>query len=78
MSKKIAQHVVPKPGGGWVVRKGGTIKVTRTFINQSEAIDFARHISIKQGAELFIHGRDGMIRDKRSYGNNPNLPNIKQ
>jgi len=67
MNKKKSQHVVPHPDGGWSVKKGGSVKATKVFERQKEAIDFARGISINQGAELYIHGRDGMVREKDSY-----------
>jgi hypothetical protein len=42
--------------------------------NQREAIDRAREISQSQGTELFIHGRDGRIRERDSHGNDPFPP----
>ena len=77
MSKKVTQHVVPNPNGGWAVRKGGSDRVTKTFNKQSDAITFAKDISKNQGAELYIHGRNGMIREKNSYGNDPLPPRDK-
>jgi hypothetical protein len=56
------------------VRKGGSIHATKRFETKKEAIDFGRKISKAQGAELYVHGRDGMIRSKDSYGNDPNPP----
>lgn len=68
------QHVVPHPEGGWSVKKGGASHATRRFDTQREAISFGRKISKSQGSELYIHGRDGMIRKKASYGNDPHPP----
>jgi hypothetical protein len=64
------QHVVPN-GGKWSVRKAGASKVTFTFSTQDEAIQEARKIARNQGTELYIHGRDGRIRERDSYGNDP-------
>ncbi|MDE2675812.1 MAG: DUF2188 domain-containing protein [Paracoccaceae bacterium] len=61
------QHVVFR-GGKWAVRKTGSERVTKKFNTQKEAIIEARRIAKKQGAELYIHGRDGRIRDRDSYG----------
>lgn len=36
---------------------------------QKDAISYARYIAINQQSEVVIHGRDGKIRDKDSYGN---------
>lgn len=64
------QHVVPN-GGKWSVRKAGASRATGTFATQSEAIREARKIAKNQGSELYIHGRDGRIRERDSYGNDP-------
>lgn len=67
------QHVVPHQGD-WAVRGEGHSRVTSVFDTQSEAIDAARDIAINQKSEVVIHGRNGEIRDKDSYGNDPNPP----
>lgn len=67
------QHVVPRDGK-WGVRKGGSDKVTRTFDTQKEAVNAARRIARNQGTELYIHGRDGRIRERDSYGRDPHPP----
>lgn len=41
---------------------------------QKEAIEIATKIAKNQGSELTIQGKDGRIRDKRSYGNDPYPP----
>jgi hypothetical protein len=64
------QHVVPN-GGKWSVRKAGASKVTKTFRTQKEAISEARETAKKQRTELYIHGKDGRIRERDSYGNDP-------
>jgi uncharacterized protein YdaT len=67
------QHVV-RHGDGWAVRRGGSARVTQTFDTQAAATARAREIAIGQGAELMIHGRDNLIREHRSYGNDPCPP----
>lgn len=67
------QHVVPHDNG-WAVRGAGNSKVTETFDTQREAIDRARDIAINQGSELFVHGENGQIRERNSYGNDPYPP----
>ena len=68
-----SQHVVPR-GNKWAVRKAGAEKVTRRFDTQQEAIRVARGIARNQGGEVFIHGQDGRIRERDSYGNDPFPP----
>ena len=71
---KINYHVVPNPNGGWDVLGEGNSRDTRHTDTQKEAIDLAREMARKQESELIIHGRDGQIRDKDSYGNDPYPP----
>lgn len=68
-----AQHVVPRDGR-WAVRKGGAERVTRRYDTQREAVDAAREIARKHRTEVFVHGRDGRIRERNSYGNDPFPP----
>ncbi|HEX8832391.1 MAG TPA: DUF2188 domain-containing protein [Longimicrobium sp.] len=64
---KKTQHVVPQ-NGGWAVRREGDSKASRVFEKQTDAISHARDEARKAGGELVIHGRDGRIREKNSYG----------
>jgi Uncharacterized protein conserved in bacteria (DUF2188) len=72
MSTK-GQHVVPN-GNGWSVRKAGSSKVSGTYSTQREAETIARDRAKRQGTELYIHGRDGRIRERDSYGKDPLPP----
>ncbi len=65
------QHVLRHQDGGWSVKRGGSSRATKTFRTQKEAISYVTMISKRQGAELYIHRRDGLIREKNSYGNDP-------
>lgn len=67
------QHVVPK-NGRWGVRGEGNSKLTSIHETQAEAIARARDISRNQQTELFIHGRDGRMRERDSHGNDPYPP----
>ena len=67
------QHVVPKDGK-WQVIGERNEKATATFDTQAEAIEKAREIAINQESEVVIHGKDGKIREKNSYGNDPYPP----
>lgn len=77
MTKKN-QHVVPTGDGKWGVRGEGNSKITKKTSTQSEAIDVARDIAKKQNSEVVIHRKDGKIRDKDSYGNDPFPPEDKK
>lgn len=76
MTKKN-QHVVPR-GDNWAVKGAGNEKATKVVGTQKEAIEIAREIAINQHSEVVIHGVNGRIRDKDSYGNDPNPPKDKK
>jgi hypothetical protein len=73
MSQGKDQHIVPHPDG-WAVLSEGASKPTQVFSTQQEAINKGRDIAINQQSELLIHNREGKIRDKNSYGNDPYPP----
>lgn len=66
MTKKN-QHVVPK-GHNWAIRGAGNSKVTKVVSTQKEAVQIARKIAINQGSEMLVHGRNGQIRERNTYG----------
>ena len=68
-----SQHVAPQEGR-WTVRRAGSNRATRKFDTQREAIEFARDLARKQKAELYIHGRNGLIRKGIFYDRNPVSP----
>lgn len=67
------QHVVPH-SNGWAVKGAGNSKATKVFDTQKEANNFARQIAQNQHSERIIHNRQGKIRSKDSYGNDPYPP----
>jgi hypothetical protein len=73
MTKKN-QHVVATGDGNWGVRGEGNSRITKKTPTQSEAIGVAVDIAKNQGTEVVIHGRNGKIRDRDSYGNDPVPP----
>ena len=68
------QHVTPHKDGGWQVKGKNNIRATIRTDTQVEAIQRAREIARNQESELFIHGRDGRIRERDSFGNDPFPP----
>ena len=72
MSKKN-QHVVPHTEG-WAVKGAGNRRATSVHETQREAIQSARSTAINQGSEMLIHGRNGQIRERNTYGKDPYPP----
>lgn len=73
MAKKN-QHVVPH-SGGWAVRGAGNERATSVHQTQREAVEAARNTARNQGSELFIHGENGRIRERNTYGKDSFPPN---
>lgn len=67
------QWVSPR-GDKWAVHGEGNQRDTKQFATQREAISYARSIAINQKSELITQGRNGKIRSKDSYGNDPYPP----
>jgi hemerythrin superfamily protein len=55
----------------WQVKRDGASRASRLFDSQAEAETYGRKLAKKDKVELIIAGRDGTIRDKASYGNDP-------
>lgn len=70
-------HVVPRHEGGWSVKKEGASRASRVFDNQADAIKYAKDQAKQDHSELFVHGQDGRIRERDSYGNDPCPPKDK-
>jgi len=68
-----SHHVVPNPGGGWDVRRGGASRATVHTDTKQQAVDRGREISRKQGTELRVH-KEGRIARSDSHGSDPNPP----
>lgn len=66
--QKKGQHVVPN-GGKWSVREAGAARASSTFATQREAIARGIQLAKTKKTELYIHGSDGRIRERNSYGN---------
>ena len=67
------QHVVPH-ASGWAVRGAGNERATSVHHTQSAAIGAARDIARNQQSEMLIHGRNGQIRERDSFGGDPFPP----
>ncbi len=70
MSK--SQHVMPS-GGKWTLREAGSSRASQFFSSREEAVDAAQKIAKQHGTVLYIHGTNGLIRERRSYGSEPSV-----
>ena len=63
-----------QPHGGddrWQVRRENASRASRVFDTQREADEFGRKVARREAVEYVLAGRDGAIREKASYGNDP-------
>ena len=72
-TKSDNQHVLPRDNG-CSVKKAGASRDTKIFDKQSDAIECAKDIAKNKGSELFIHSKDGRIRERNTYGKDPHPP----
>lgn len=72
MTKKN-QHVVPHERG-WAVKRAGNPRASSVHNTQREAIIAARKAAIRRGSEMVVHGKNGRIRERSTYGSDPFPP----
>ncbi len=64
------QHVVGHERG-WAVTAEGAASPLAVFKTQSEAWEKAKSIARKERAEALLHGKNGLIRARSTYGHDP-------
>jgi hypothetical protein len=69
-----AYHVVSNPDGGWAVRRQGAERASKRFRSKEDAVTYARSKCRGERVDLVVHRSDGTIREKNSYGNDPQPP----
>lgn len=65
---KSEVHVVPN-GDQWAVKRAGAQRASSLHSTQSAAIDAGRPLARRDKVEFLVHGVDGRIRLRDSYGN---------
>lgn len=72
-NSKKPVHVVPRDDG-WAVEREGSSRASSLHSTQAEAEQAGRTTARKDETEFLLHGRDGRIRERDSYGNDPHPP----
>lgn len=62
-------HVVPSDGGWDVTVEGG--RGAKRFATQNEAIEAGERLARGHRSQRIVHGRDGRIRQRDTYGRGP-------
>jgi hypothetical protein len=73
MANRKNVHVVQRDDGWGTLREGGQ-RATLVYDTQAQAIQAGRQMAKQDQGELLIHGADGRIRARDSYGNDPCPP----
>lgn len=68
MGKNV--HITPRPDG-WAVISAGAERAAIIAPTQAAAAAVGRQMAINRESELFIHGRNGRIRERNTYGYDP-------
>ena len=63
-----------RPDGKWQDKKPGAKRASSVHDRQSDAWEAARGGARRDGGEAFLKGRDGRIRERNTYGNDPFPP----
>jgi hypothetical protein len=58
-------------GDRWAVKEEGAAEPFAVFKTQSEAWEKAKSIARKERSEALLHGRDGRVRERNTYGQDP-------
>jgi Uncharacterized protein conserved in bacteria (DUF2188) len=73
MAKTPPVHVVPRDDR-WAVTREGAERASSLHETQADAIDAGRTTARNDHTELLVHGEDGQIRARDSYGSDPHPP----
>lgn len=72
--RKRDVHVTPRPDGGWSVQRDGSSRASSVHDTQADAAAEGRRLARQDEVEFNLHGRNGRVREKDSYGNDPHPP----
>jgi hypothetical protein len=75
--KRKNVHTVPYEGK-WGVKEEGSSIPLKIHDTKEKAVEHGREVAMERGVEHFIHGKDGKIQDRESYGKDPYPPKDKK
>lgn len=55
----------------WETRQEGADRASKVFDTQAESWQYTRQRAEDAGGEAFLKGRDGLIRERNTYGHDP-------
>ena len=63
-----------KHGSGWATKREGSKRVSSTHRTQAAAWKATQSAAKGTKGEAYLHGRNGQIRERNTYGNDPHPP----
>ena len=66
MAQNPAVHIELRDDA-WIVLREGNQRATSVHPTQSEAAESGRELARRDGAEFFLHGQDGHVREHHDY-----------
>lgn len=74
--RKSSVHITPREDG-WAVIREGSKRASSVHDTKREAEKAGREAARRDKTELYVHNRQGQIRERDSYGSDPNPPKDK-
>ncbi|MBI9039506.1 MAG: DUF2188 domain-containing protein [Bacteroidales bacterium] len=74
MAEKKDYWTSKRSDGKWAVKHTGAQRASYLFETQEQAWKEARRLARTSGTEAFLKDREGKIRARNSYGNDPFPP----
>ncbi len=74
MKKKKEYWVSKRSNGKWAVKLTGAKRASFIFDTQEQAWKEARRLARASGTEAYLKDKNGKIRARNSYGNDPFPP----
>ncbi len=74
MAKTKDYWTSPSGSGEWAVKREGSSRAASVHDTQAEAWNEARRLARGSGGEAYLQGKDGKIRARNSYGDDPYPP----
>ncbi len=68
MKKRKSYHIIPTSNGGWTVKSSSSKASMGTFKTQKQAISHAKHEAKKEEGILYVHDKNGYIRESHNFG----------
>jgi len=57
--------------GKWETKQEGAARASKVFDTQAESWRYTRQRAEEAGGEAYLKGRDGLIRERNTYGHDP-------